>query len=564
MKKLVSSALLVASLAITTGCSLLLNVDPQCESSSDCGPNLLCSAGLCVRPDAGVDGGTTPQDDTVAWVLSYFESGHELTNDSLHLAYSTDGLHWVELGPGAPELQLSGIGTNHIRDPFILRKQDGTFVYIATDWTLSNNDANYWSNPSSSVVIAESTDLITFTNPHLLRVTSLSGPGGSAMHAWAPEAFWDPQRSQYGIIWSGNDTTGKSIIYVSYTTDFQSVVNDIPTVFFDPGYSTIDGTLVPYEGRNYLFFKDESNNDGQPATGSGKDIQIAVSPDSTFTPGAFNRWSPEYVTRGTQQSVRQATEGPFVVKIRNQNLWYMCGDYFLNGSMGCWSTTNLDASPSTWTRLADSSFSFPAGTSHSNTVRVTQPELDALISHYGIIRDYKIRTNYSEGGSPFYFMHSWYHGVITFEGDTTGNLLANDDIWRVVPALGGNGDPDEVSFRPVSQPANYFLRIDSANLSRYPSCTSDGANHHAELCNLVPSGERNHLTFVDPFVDTPTFRSDATFKRVPALNGDTSMVSFQWNGDPTMYLRHSYYQMFVRPVSTAQEMDDASFTMEEQ
>ena len=38
------------------------------------------------------------------------------------------------------------------------------------------------------------------------------------------------------------------------------------------------------------------------------------------------------------------------------------------GVFGCWTTTNLNADPSTWTKLAASAYSFPAGVRHANRV----------------------------------------------------------------------------------------------------------------------------------------------------------------------------------------------------
>jgi hypothetical protein len=303
--------------------------------------------------------------------------------DSLHLAYSTDGLHWTRLGSGGPAYQLTGKGTNHIRDPFLLRKQDGSFVYIATDWTLSNNDSNYWNNPSSKILVADSKDLIAFTNARLLTLTSLKGAGGKNMHAWAPEAYYDPIGERYAIVWSGNDSADRNRIYVSYTKDFQTLVSQDPQVLFDPGYSVIDGTVTSWNGSSYLFFKDETDNNGGSTTGSGKDIQVARAASESLTPGSFTRWDPAYIPRGTSQGTRQATEGPFVIKDPKRELWYLYADFYTQGGIfGCWRTADLNAKPSSWTRLAQADYSLPAGVRHANTVRVTQAELDALTAHY--------------------------------------------------------------------------------------------------------------------------------------------------------------------------------------
>jgi hypothetical protein len=308
------------------------------------------------------------------WVLSYFRPEQTADADSLYLASSTDGLHWKALGSGKPAYRLSGFGTNHIRDPFLLRKADGGFVYLATDWTLSNNDANYWNNPSSKIFVAESKDLASFTNPRLLTLTSMKGPGGGAMHAWAPEAYDDAANGQYAIIWSGNDSSDRNRIYLSYTKDFQTLVNAEPKVLFDPGYSVIDGTFIPWNRAAYLFFKDE--------TAAGKDVQVARSSSESLGPG-FSRMDASYITRGTNQSTQQSTEGPFVIWDPAKARWLLYADFYAQGGVfGCWTNTSLEANPNTWTRLAETAYSLPAGVRHANAVPVTQAELDAVIAYY--------------------------------------------------------------------------------------------------------------------------------------------------------------------------------------
>ncbi len=494
--------------------------------------------------------------ETVAWVMSYFGPDQSIYSDSLHLAYSTDGLHWNNLNAGAPVYYSKNMGTNHIRDPFILRKQDNTFVYIATDWT-RNDNPDYWSNPSPNIFVADSIDLITFTNPRLLPVTNLSGPNGSPMHAWAPEAYWDPVRKKYAILWSGNDTAGVNRIYVSYTDDFVTVDNPTPTVFFDPGYSVIDATLTSTADSTYLFFKDETNNGGSSSTGSGKDIQVARSSQS-MSPGTFTRWDPDYITRGTSQSTRQGTEGPLVIKKPDEDRWYLYADYYANGGVfGCWTTTDLNIDPSQWTKLSSTEYFLPAGVRHANTVRVTQAELDALIDFYQSISLF--RTNHLDNnGVPHYFAHSWLHGIITYLEDRSNGQIETDFYWRILPGLADPSNPDLFSVMPINQPGKY-VRIDSNTPSRYPACDIK-ANRASSLCN-VPEEKRNHLVWADWYEDTDTFRADATFRRVSALNANPSMVSFQWYQDPTRYLRHLNFHVFAHVPETDQEQD-SSFTIE--
>jgi hypothetical protein len=537
-----------------------------CAAWTDCpAGQYVAAAGSAVADRtcaACTDGDTTSAANAAtcepgAWLLSYFGPGQDVANDSLHLAYSMDGQRWAGLAHHQPVYQVSGLGTNHLRDPFILRKNDGSFVYLATDWTLAENDSDYWNRPSPRLFVADSDDLITFTNPRLVTVTDLPGPGGGPMHAWAPEAYYDAERGAYAIVWSGNDVGGENRIYVTYTLDFTTVLDPTPDVLFDPGYAVIDATIERADGRSYLFFKDETDGNGAPGE-RGKDIQIARAPSLAIEPGAFSMWSSDYITRSAVQSVRQTTEGPFAIHQPEADRWILYADYYLAGGVfGAWTAPSLDAEPSAWTALPASAFRFPPGVRHAHPVRVTLDELDALVAHYGV--SHQLRSTYSEGGAPFYVAHSWFHGLITPLDDRARGQLAEDFLWKVVPGLADPGDPALVSFEAVGYPGRY-LSIDSANPGRYPSC-DEPSNRGWGLCWLGPA-DRHHLAWLDTVADTATSRGDATFRRMRALNGDAAMISLQWYPDPSRYLRHAAYQLFATPIAGAVEQNDASFVLE--
>lgn len=501
-----------------------------------------------------------PPDNTVAWVMSYFQNGSlpkNVAQDSLHLAYSTDGLEWTPLAPRTPAYRLTNTGSNHLRDPVLFRKQDGTFVLLASDWTRSYTSADYWSSPSPDIVVADSADLITFTNLRLLRVTPIQDTDGIPMHAWGPEAFYDPDLGQYGIIWSGNDVNNVNRIYVSYTMDFQTLVNTDPIVFFDPGYSVTDATLVRTDARNYLLFKDASDNNGGPSTGSGQDIQIARSASTELTPGSFTRWSPAYVTRGGAQSTRTAAEGPFVIKLTQVTGWTMCAN--LNApddSFGCWSTSDVDANPLSWTRLSSKAYAMPPKAQNASTVRVTQAELDALIASYGTLGTVKIKsTAVDVSGRPLYLVHSWFHGIITFDTDTASGQLATDFPFSMSPSLALPNDAAFVSFESPGVPGRW-LRVNSTKPNAWVSGEALTRSNQSQYLSEIPEDKKNHLLWLDAFESTTAYAMDATFKIVaPALNGDSSMVSLMWCGESVngtcgdiadpRYLCHSYFQVFA-------------------
>ncbi|HEY9060875.1 MAG TPA: dockerin type I domain-containing protein [Pseudobacteroides sp.] len=277
-----------------------------------------------------------------AYIMGYFKQ--ETGGYGLNLCYSTDAMNWKNINDGKAVLYAK-LGTKGIRDPYIRRKQDGTFVIVATDMLGTN-----WSDHSQYIHVWDSDDLITFKNERLLKVHSTN------MHAWAPEVFYDYNKKQYGIIWSGNTNYNRT--YVNYTTDFNTITES--EVFFDPGYDVIDSDVIQHNGTAYLFFKDERS--------SGKSIKAAKS--TTLNPNSFNVFTPNFITSA-------GTEGPFVFKDNNSNTWYMYADLFnQNGKFECWKTTDLGAT--SWTKVAN--ISVPAGVRHGSVVSVTQTELDGILA----------------------------------------------------------------------------------------------------------------------------------------------------------------------------------------
>ncbi len=326
----------------------------------------------------------------LSWVLSYFKGGdNSAVSNSLYLAYSTDGLHWNELNNGRPVFTIQGIGGSRIRDPFLFRKKDGTFVLIATDWTIYGTpeavSPDYWGNPSPYLILADSDDLITFTNVRRIKFARLSEHavtlrrmnGWKDMHCWAPEVFWDAAIQQYGVIWSGDGSLdGKNNInrtYINYTSDFVSFTE--PEIFFElknegQNITEIDATMIQHAGKWYLFFKGEIDD--------AKDIQEAYS--RSLLPGSFKiMHDGKYVTRTIDQDNQGYTEGPFIIKALDEDIWYLYADFYRHdGIFGCWRTDNLENSPDKWNFLSSSEYSLPARVRHANTILVTEEELTKL------------------------------------------------------------------------------------------------------------------------------------------------------------------------------------------
>ena len=108
--------------------------------------------------------------------------------EQIYFVVSHDGRQWNELNNAQPVL-VSALGEKGVRDPYLIRAHDGKkFYLIATDLSINLN--HDWGRAqtaaSKSIVIWESTDLVKWSEPRLVKVAP-----DDAGCTWAPEAVYD-------------------------------------------------------------------------------------------------------------------------------------------------------------------------------------------------------------------------------------------------------------------------------------------------------------------------------------------------------------------------------------
>ncbi|MFS8198041.1 glycoside hydrolase family 43 protein [Streptomyces sp. CWNU-52B] len=420
-----------------------------------------------------------------AYVMCYFTESTSLglgTDYGLHLAVSTDSLDWTPLNQNNP-LVTPTAGALGLRDPFLLRKQDGTFVVIATD--LKGTD---WSYNSQYIHVWDSADLRTFTGYRRLKLHDM------ATHSWAPEAFWDAGRGKYAVIYSSVDSSGHNVIMVNHTSDF--VTASAPQVFFDPGYDVIDGDMaVGVNGVNYLFFK--------------KNQTLVAARSASLDPGSFTEFGAGVAHGGT--------EAPTVYKSLTSNTWYLWGDtYTPNGVFYAWQSSNLASG--TWTALDQRTYTQPVNSKHCGIATITTTEYANLLAKWGAPAWNRLKSyNFPDR----YVRHANYLARV----DAYPFDLYTDSQWKLVPGL---ADSSGVSFQSVNYPTRYLrhydyaLRLDAAD----GTSTFAGDATFYRTAGLADSSwssfrsynnptryirHSNYVLRIDP-VSTATERQDATFR----------------------------------------------------
>ena len=269
----------------------------------------------------------------------YLYSSFQDEADGLHLAYSEDGLTFTPLNNDNSFLTPT-IGSGLMRDPSIAQGPDGMFHMV---WTTGWND--------DGIGIAHSPDLINWSAQTYLP-SNLPGVD----NCWAPEIFYDEATGKYLIVWSstllGSGIDGHRPYYIS-TEDFVTYTD--AALFYDPGWTSIDGFIAKDGDRYAMILKDERN--------PGKNIRMTFSDNAA---GPYEVPPSDSITPSGLW-----VEGPSMVKVGQQ--WVLYYDAYTSGYMGGMASTDLE----TWTDIS-SQISFPSGTRHGTVFKVTEDVLDAL------------------------------------------------------------------------------------------------------------------------------------------------------------------------------------------
>lgn len=394
------------------------------------------AVGVVATPSAALAANT-------AYVFAYFTESPNMTgaNYGLHLAVSTDGLNWTPLNQNNPVVTPTA-GTLGLRDPFVLRKQDGTFVVLATDL----NGTDFGQN-NQYLHVWDSTNLTSFTGYRRVRMHTL------ATHTWAPTAFWDAARGQYGIVYSANN--GADVFMVNYTSDFRTVSAN--QVYFSPGFPVLDGDVVVDGSTFYLYYKN---------------LSTGLLHGARSTTGAPNSYTT--YTSGLRQG--NAMEAPMLVRSNAGSGWWLWGDSFspVNNDYYAWSTTNVAGNA--WTALNQRDYTPPLNAKHGSIAGISSTEYNALVAQWGLPTWVRLKSsNFPDR----YVRHA----------NNIGRLDAypfdpyQDQLWRMVPGL---ADSAGVSFQSVNFPTRYLRHF-------------------------------NYEIRLDVNDNTAAFRADATFTRVAGL-----------------------------------------------
>jgi len=294
---------------------------------------------------------TLAQEGDSVYLFSYFMNNGE---DGLHLAWSEDGLSWKALRENQSFLKPEVGNDKLMRDPCVIQTPDGMFHMV---WTVS------WGE--KGIGYARSLDLLNWSKQQFLPVMEHER---KARNCWAPEIFYDESKEEFMIFWSTtipgrfpetDDTgDGKYNHRMYYVTSKDMLSFSETSLLYDPGFNSIDGTLLKQGGRYWMFLKDETK---RPV--ARKNIKIATALDKT---GPWSAASDAIYDKDW-------AEGPTIARLGER--WILYFDRYTSHAFGAMASTDLKH----WEDISDQ-ISFPKGTRHGTIFKVSRSVLKSLQS----------------------------------------------------------------------------------------------------------------------------------------------------------------------------------------
>lgn len=296
--------------------------------------------------------------DYAAYLFTYF-TGNHISEEAVCYAVSTDGTTYWALNDNKPVIDSKVISsTGGVRDPHILRAQDGkTFYMVVTDMVSGNG----WAS-NRAMVLLKSTDLVNWSHS-VINIQKRYAKQENLKRVWAPQTVYDPQADKYMVYWSMQHGDGPDIIYYAYANkDFTDLEGE-PRPLFLPanGKSCIDGDIVYKDGIFHLFYKTEGHGNG-----------IKAATTRSLTSGKWDE-EPDY-----KQQTTDAVEGAGTFKLIGQDKYILMYDVYMKGRYQFTETTDLKNF-----KVIDSEVKMNFHPRHGTVIPITAAELKRLTDKWG-------------------------------------------------------------------------------------------------------------------------------------------------------------------------------------
>ena len=344
------------------------------------------------------------------YLFAYFEGGGEgKLQEQLRFAVSEDAKNWYALNGNRPVIASDSISTSGgIRDPHILRGEDGCYYIVATDMFVAKN--GWKDNPG--IVMLKSRDLVNWTHSKIVLKTDYAKHFSDAYWVWAPQTIYDRKAKKYMIYFTLQRTGDgrKSLVtYYAYANkDFTGFESE-PKVLFNAKYGSIDNDIIYKDGLYHLFYKGNTKNE------EGKEVKNGI--QQAVSKSLKGPWVEDFKYIDAYADTRTGVEGSGVFKLNDRDEYVLMYDLYGSGRYEY--QTSKDLMEFTKEPMSFRKDFFPR---HGTVCSVTADELDRLQQKWGYVLTHKFESD----GNPIIRDKHTADPAVMVEGDTLWLFAGHD------------------------------------------------------------------------------------------------------------------------------------------
>ena len=343
--------------------------------------------------------------EAAGYLFAYFEgSGDQNLMEQLRFAVSEDAQNWYALNGNRPIIASDSISeSGGIRDPHILRGEDGCYYIVATDMHTYDPKQGWGANPG--IVLLKSKDLVNWTHAKINLAKDWSKNFGDAYWVWAPQTIYDRKAGKYMIYFTLQRNDRKTLItYYAYANKDFTAFESEPKVLFSAKYGSIDADIIEKDGVFHLFYKGNTKDE------NGREIKNGIlQATSKKLTGPYKE---DFVYLDVYAGTRTHVEGSSTFPLHDgSGKWILMYDLYGSGRYEYQTSTDLKA----FTQQPES-FRKDFFPRHGAVMSVTAEELERLQQKWG----YVLRHEFESDGNPV---------IRNKHTADPAALVENDTLW---------------------------------------------------------------------------------------------------------------------------------------
>lgn len=345
--------------------------------------SLLLTVLACSLPmNAGTARKSVTKNKYAGYLFAYFEGSGD-KQEHLRFAVSEDAKNWNALNDNQPVIASDSISTSGgIRDPHILRGEDGCYYIVATDM---NTMKNGWKD-NPGIVLMKSKDLVNWTHSKIVLKEDYKKHFSDAYWVWAPQTIYDKKAKKYMIYFTlqrTGDGRKSMITYYAYANkDFTGFESE-PKVLFKAKYHCLDNDIIERNGVYHMFYKGNIKN------AEGKEIQNGI--QQATAKKLKGPWKEDFKFIDAYADTKTGVEGSGVFKLNDKDEYVLMYDLYGSGRYEYQTSKNLNTFST-----KPASFRKDFFPRHGTVCSVTKDEMERLQQKWG----YVLNRSYTGQGNP--------------------------------------------------------------------------------------------------------------------------------------------------------------------